>query len=252
MSDHQQVTNMVQMESRSGNSVRVRPTRVGMGVFAEHPFPPSSVIGEIMGEISRGDHEASNYAFDLGDDLQLEPAAPFRFLNHHGDPNCEFDWYDDEGPGDLQQRRHLYLIALRNIEPLEELTIDYNWPAEHAIVCDCRSAICRGWIVDSDQLHQVSQGRVITSEWFFYLARCADDSIYAGICKNLRDREAKHNEGTGAKYTRSRRPVRIVYSESFPSQSAALRREAQVKRWRRSKKQSLVMSATSEASCVTV
>ena len=47
---------------------------------------------------------------------------------------------------------------------------------------------------------------------FFYLARCSDESLYAGTCINLEARERKHNDGTGAKYTRSRRPVRIEHS----------------------------------------
>ncbi len=53
-------------------------------------------------------------------------------------------------------------------------------------------------------------------------------------------RENKHNDGTGAKYTRSRRPVRIVYFEQFSTFSQALRREAQVKKWRKSLKEDLV------------
>ena len=74
---------------------------------------------------------------------------------------------------------------------------------------------------------------------FFYLARCADNSLYAGTCIDLEAREAKHNEGKGAKYTRSRRPIRIIYHETFRTRSAALRREAEVKRWRKGEKEGL-------------
>ena len=75
--------------------------------------------------------------------------------------------------------------------------------------------------------------------FFFYLARCRDHSLYAGICKNLVERERAHNEGRGAKYTRSRSPIRIIYSESFCTLSRALKREAQVKKWKKTMKEAL-------------
>ena len=73
----------------------------------------------------------------------------------------------------------------------------------------------------------------------FYLARCADGSLYAGTCLDLRAREAMHNEGKGAKYTRSRRPIRIVYAETFGTLSEARSREAHVKRWSKVQKEEL-------------
>lgn len=81
---------------------------------------------------------------------------------------------------------------------------------------------------------------------FFYLARCSDDSLYAGICTDIEARQAAHN-GTGrggAKYTRSRRPVQIVYTESFQTRSEALKREAAIKRWSKTQKESLVSPLT--------
>ncbi len=75
---------------------------------------------------------------------------------------------------------------------------------------------------------------------YFYLARCRDRSLYAGTCVDLQAREAKHNDGTGAKYTRSRRPVKIVYQETFDSLSEARKREAEVKKWPKEKKESLL------------
>ena len=75
---------------------------------------------------------------------------------------------------------------------------------------------------------------------FFYLARCRDGSLYAGTCIDLMTREAKHNDGTGSKYARSRSPVKIVYHEAFPSLSEARRREAEVKRWKRLRKEKLL------------
>ncbi len=74
---------------------------------------------------------------------------------------------------------------------------------------------------------------------YFYLARCADGSLYSGSCIDLQAREAKHNEGKGAKYTRSRRPVRVIYHEEFASLTEARRREAQVKNWSKLTKENL-------------
>jgi putative endonuclease len=81
---------------------------------------------------------------------------------------------------------------------------------------------------------------------FFYLARCSDSSLYAGTCVNLKDREAKHNAGTGAKYTRSRLPVVIIYSEECATRSEALKREALVKTWTKKAKEEFLEKGKSE------
>ena len=75
---------------------------------------------------------------------------------------------------------------------------------------------------------------------YFYLARCADDSLYAGTCMNLQEREATHNEAKGAKYTRSRLPIKIVYNEEYPTLSEARKREAEVKRFSKAEKEAIV------------
>ncbi|MFH1375564.1 MAG: GIY-YIG nuclease family protein [Patescibacteria group bacterium] len=72
--------------------------------------------------------------------------------------------------------------------------------------------------------------------FYFYLARCKDKSLYAGYCVNIKNREAVHNDGKGAKYTNARRPVKIVYHEKFTTRSEAMQREAQVKKFTRSEK----------------
>ena len=79
---------------------------------------------------------------------------------------------------------------------------------------------------------------------YFYLARCSDASLYAGTCMDLLEREQKHNEGTGAKYTRSRLPVKIVYHEPFETLSEARKREAQIKRWTKEAKEKLIGGTT--------
>jgi len=65
--------------------------------------------------------------------------------------------------------------------------------------------------------------------FYAYLVRCADGSYYAGWSNNLEERLAAHNAGRGARYTRSRRPVTLVYHEICPTESAARRREAALK-----------------------
>lgn len=78
------------------------------------------------------------------------------------------------------------------------------------------------------------------SPHYVYLARCSDGSLYAGTCIDLKEREAKHNDGTGAKYTRSRLPVAFVYHETFRTLSAARKREAAVKLMAREEKEHLI------------
>ena len=78
--------------------------------------------------------------------------------------------------------------------------------------------------------------------YFVYIAECADGTYYTGYAADLKSREQTHNDGKGAKYTRSRLPVRIVYSEAFATKSDALKREAAVKRLSREAKRSLIQS----------
>lgn len=76
--------------------------------------------------------------------------------------------------------------------------------------------------------------------YYFYLLRCSDNSLYAGICRDLEQRVANHQNGTGAKYTRSRLPVALVFQEQHSSKGDALRREAEVKKWTKQRKERLV------------
>ena len=72
--------------------------------------------------------------------------------------------------------------------------------------------------------------------WYVYIIRCSDNSLYTGVTKDVPRRVKAHNEKSGGSYTRVRTPVTLVYQESHPTQSAALQREAQIKRWSRAKK----------------
>ena len=69
------------------------------------------------------------------------------------------------------------------------------------------------------------------NDWFVYIVRCADDSLYTGITKDVDRRIQEHNEGNklAAKYTRARLPVVLVYQEVCESRSAATKREIEIK-----------------------
>ena len=76
--------------------------------------------------------------------------------------------------------------------------------------------------------------------WYVYILRCCDGSLYTGITTDTLRRIAEHNSGKGAKYTRSRRPVELVYQEDCDDHSQALRRELEIKALRRADKIKLI------------
>ena len=75
---------------------------------------------------------------------------------------------------------------------------------------------------------------------YTYLLRCADGTLYGGYTTDLQKRLAAHNSGKGAKYTRSRRPVKLVYTEELPTKEDALSREAAIKKLTPVKKRQLI------------
>ena len=79
-------------------------------------------------------------------------------------------------------------------------------------------------------------------KWFVYLLRCRDDSLYCGITDDLEKRLAAHNSGKGAKYTRGRGPVTLVYREECVDHSQALRREIEIKGLSRQEKLAMLTS----------
>ena len=77
-------------------------------------------------------------------------------------------------------------------------------------------------------------------KWLVYILRCRDDTLYTGITNDLENRLQSHNEKRGARYTRTRLPVTLVYQEEALSRSLASRREAAIKKLTRSKKLKLI------------
>lgn len=82
--------------------------------------------------------------------------------------------------------------------------------------------------------------------WYVYILQCADQSLYTGITKDLGARLHIHNQGKGAKYTRVRLPVALVYHEMANAHGLALQREIEIKRLRRAAKLRLIATAGSE------
>lgn len=78
--------------------------------------------------------------------------------------------------------------------------------------------------------------------WHVYIVRCADDTLYTGVAVDVAARVAQHNAGTGAKYTRARAPVTLVWSSRTRSRSAACKREYAIKQLSRARKEQLIIS----------
>src|SRR5262245_9123271 len=94
----------------------------------------------------------------------------------------------------------------------------------------------RGFVTPLAETERSSNQRMS----FVYIVRCADGTLYTGLARDPQARAAVHNSGKGAKYTRARLPVSLVYSEPCDTLSAALKRERQVKLWRHAMKEALV------------
>ena len=76
--------------------------------------------------------------------------------------------------------------------------------------------------------------------WYVYMLRCGDGTLYTGATDDVPRRLAAHRSGKGAKYTRGRGPLELVYQEEVPDKPAALRREYQIKRLPKQEKEALL------------
>jgi len=76
--------------------------------------------------------------------------------------------------------------------------------------------------------------------YFVYLIQCGDGTFYTGVAMNVERRFLEHKAGKGARYTRARKVIKVLYTEKYASKSLALKREAQIKGWRREKKLNLI------------
>lgn len=83
-------------------------------------------------------------------------------------------------------------------------------------------------------------GKLPREAWFVNVVRCADASLYTGITKNVKRPCQQHNAGTASRYTRCRLPVKLVYQETQPTRSSALKREAGIKAMTRKGKLAMI------------
>jgi len=174
------------------SGVRISKTPYGLGVFAFAFIPEGTPIARVSGLVIHDPNYSSDYCIDAGDGKVLEPAPPFCYLNHACEPNCELMVYvaeekaeeseiaDDDGiygcteegddfvPDDTIEEEdeeveetevepEVWVEAIRDIMPNEELTIDYSWPADRAAKCLCGKPQCRGWIVDPAERDQLPE-----------------------------------------------------------------------------------------------
>ena len=81
---------------------------------------------------------------------------------------------------------------------------------------------------------------------YVYIVRCKDHSLYTGYTTNLDERVKAHSRGEGAKYTKGRGPVILVYHEVYDDKSTAMKREYEIKRWTKSKKEKFIITVGGE------
>lgn len=97
-----------------------------------------------------------------------------------------------------------------------------------------------------EQMEQIEQIEQKDQKNYVYIVECRDGSLYTGWTNHLQERIQAHNQGKGAKYTKSRRPVKLVHVECFATKEEAMRREYAIKQLPRRKKQMLIAAALQE------
>ena len=85
-------------------------------------------------------------------------------------------------------------------------------------------------------------GKQPDQKWFLYILRCRNGTFYTGVTKDLKRRLKMHNDGKASRYTRARRPVKLIYHENCASRAQALVRECKVKALSRKEKEQLVLN----------
>ena len=114
-----------------------------------------------------------------------------------------------------------------------------------ATLAQCRPST---WL---NNLHRISTDQLTLCEekcgelveprmYFVYIIECSDRSLYTGTTNDIERRFDEHKSGTGGNYTRAKKVERILYTEEHPSRSIALKRESQIKKWTRAKKEALI------------
>ena len=142
------------------DAMYIGSSELGKTVHAKRAFEVDEKVARITGELIADPDHGSEYCMDFDDGIVMEPHAPYRFLNHSCEPNCELVLWFDEETG----TRELCLHAIALISEHEELTIDYGWGADSAIPCLCGSPSCRGWVVADSELTELTAESNLTAE----------------------------------------------------------------------------------------
>lgn len=118
------------------------------------------------------------------------------------------------------------------------------WSEVEKVLPDYKEA--KRWLSDNGSaiMAQIEDFTPSEGKYYTYILKCADNTLYVGYTPNLDHRLKAHNSGTGAKYTRTRLPVELVYYEEYKTKEEALRREALIKQLSRKEKESLIKSKT--------
>lgn len=140
-------------------SIRAAKWTIGQCLMATDAIRARTPVGRVKGKVIPDGDYSSEYCIDLSNGTVLEPAAPFRFLNHACEPNCELILWKVPHPVNDTYSLEVWLHTLRRIKSDEELTIDYAWPASVAIPCLCNSENCRNWIVAAEELPLIKKRR---------------------------------------------------------------------------------------------
>lgn len=106
------------------------------------------------------------------------------------------------------------------------LALSIAWNLIGRLHFDCN----RYWLTATGSVKTGTMNRETRTDWFVYMLRCSDQSLYTGITTDLERRLSRHNDGVGSRYTRARLPVELVYTETAKDRGGALRRESQIKR----------------------
>ena len=127
----------------------------------------------------------------------------------------------------------LTAAALLLLSSASRRSVYYRYPLSGIRMLSDESAAKEHQILD-DPIQ--SQEEIKQQPWFLYLLECVDGSYYAGISNDVEKRVAKHNNGSGAKYTRGRLPVKLLNFKEFENRSLASKAEWEIKQLPRSKK----------------
>ena len=133
--------------------------------------------------------------------------------NHSSTPNAKYK-IDTKG-------KTIEFSATKEIKKDDEITVDYKGSSTNPL-----------WFEN-----KTTQSK---NPWHVYILLCSDNSLYTGITKDIKKRFLDHKTGRGGAYTRSHMPVKIVYSEMAPDKGSALKRETEIKKMSKRKKQNLV------------